>query len=128
MIIYYKNSSVSSPLTKNDQTPPPTDLQKTNLIYEFTCPIGDCERLRNSYVGLTTTSLARRFNIHRSDDIPKTHVNTVHNLPTSRETLVENNKIPRVENDVGRLQILEVLLIYQRNPSLISSTLVYQEP
>ena len=56
--------------------------------------------------------------MHKSDGAPKTHVNTVHNLQISRDTLVENTKILRVENDAYRLQILEALLIYQRNPSL----------
>ena len=56
--------------------------------------------------------------MNKSDSEPKTHVNTVLNLPISRETLVENTKILRVENDVYGLQILEAFLTYQRNPSL----------
>ena len=86
--IYYKTSSISSLLTKNDQSPRPNDLQKSNLIYEFTCPIGDWERLRNSYVGLTTTSLSRRLTMHKSDGAPKIYVNTMDNLPIYRKTLV----------------------------------------
>ena len=36
---------------KNDQSPPCDDLQKNNIVYEFTCPEGWYERLKSSYIG-----------------------------------------------------------------------------
>ena len=58
-----------------------------------------------------TTSLSRRLTKQNSEGASKTHVNTVHSTPIFKETLVENTKILRVENDVYRLQIVEALLI-----------------
>ena len=74
-----------------------------------------------------TTSLSRHLTIHKFDGAPKAHVYTVHNLQISRDTLAENTKILRVINDAYRLQILEALLIHQRNPSLNKAAHWYVE-
>ena len=43
-------------------------LQKTNVIYKFKCPLGDCISDNNNiYVGLTSTTLSRRLTMHLSD-------------------------------------------------------------
>ena len=56
LVVYYKSSSISSLITKNDQSPPISDLQKTNLVYEFVCNKGWCEHLKCSNVGVTETT------------------------------------------------------------------------
>ena len=111
---------------KNDQSPPCDDLQKTNLVYEFTCPEDGCEHLRNSYIGVTQTSLSRRLTMHKASGAPKMHLNGSHNKPLTRETLVQNTKILRQENDPHRLLVMEALMIQQKNPSLNQQATGYQ--
>ena len=41
-------------------------LQKTNIIYKFKCPLGDCIS-DNIYIGLTSTTLSRRLTMHLSE-------------------------------------------------------------
>ena len=43
-------------------------LQKTNIIYQFKCPSGDCITENNNiYVGLNSTTLSKRLTMHLSD-------------------------------------------------------------
>ena len=43
-------------------------LQKTNVIYKFKCPLGDCIFDNNNiYVGLTSTTLSRGLTMHIPD-------------------------------------------------------------
>ena len=118
LIIYYKSSLTTSLVMKNDQSPPTSDLQKTNLVYEYICDIGDCERLQNSYIGVTRTTLSRRLTMHKGNGAPKDHCNKEHNQALSRDMLVTNTKILRIENDPNRLTIFEALLIHLRKPTM----------
>ena len=118
LMIYYKNPTVKTILTKNDQSPSPSDLQKTNLVYEYTCKIGDCERLQSSYIGVTQTTLSRRLTMHKGSGAIKDHMERCHNLPLTRDALVNNTKILRTNNDTSRLLITEALLIHAKNPAL----------
>ena len=43
-------------------------LQKTNIIYQFKCPLGDfISENNNIYIGLTSITLSRRLTMHLSD-------------------------------------------------------------
>ena len=53
---------------RNNSSPSIGVLQKTNVIYQFKCPLGDCVSDNNNiYVGLTSTTLSRRLTMHLSD-------------------------------------------------------------
>ena len=66
LIIYkFKTSNL---VIRNNSSPLIRVLQKTNVIYKFKCPLGDCiSNHNNIYVGLTSTTLSRRLTIHLSD-------------------------------------------------------------
>ena len=68
LIIYYNKFKTSNLVIKNNSSPSIGVLQKTNVIYKFKCPLGDCiSDDNNTYVGLTSTTLPRRFTMHLSD-------------------------------------------------------------
>ena len=117
-MIYYENSIGKTLLPKNYQSSSPSELQKTSLIYEYLCKTGDCERLQSSYIGVTQTTLSRRLTMHKGSGAIKDHMERCHNLPLTREALVNNTKILRTNNDSSRLLITEALLIHAKNPAL----------
>ena len=118
LTIYYKSSQVSQFLSRNNSQPEKPDIQKTNLIYEYKCNIGECEHQLNSYIGSTVTTLSRRLTMHLSNGAPKKHSQQKHQEALNRETIVKNTKIIRTENDANRLHILESLYIQKYRPNL----------
>ena len=92
-MIYYKNPTVKTLLTKNDQSPSPSDLQKSNLFYECICKIGDCESLLSSYIGVTQTTLSGRLTIHKGSGAIKDHMERYHNLLLTKDALFNNTNI-----------------------------------
>ena len=65
--IYYRNRKTSNLIMRNNLNKD-TMLQKTNVVYRWTCPDEDC-KLRDKpvdYIGHTTTTLSRRMtmNLH----------------------------------------------------------------
>ena len=103
---------------KNNQTPKPPPLQQTNLIYEYKCPIGECEHQTSSYIGLTCTTLSRRLTMHLQQGGPKHHTEHHHNSLLTRDMLVKNTTIIARQTDYNRLHILEALLIQKQKPPL----------
>ena len=68
LIIYYNKFKTSNLVIRNNSSPTIGVLQKTNVIYKFKCPLGDCISDNNNiYVGLTSTTLSRRLTMHLSD-------------------------------------------------------------
>ena len=68
LIIYDDKFKTSNLVIKNNSSPSIGVLQKTNDIYQFKCPLGDCiSENNNKYVGLTSTTLSRRLTMHLSD-------------------------------------------------------------
>ena len=92
--IYYKSRKTDSLVMKNSPTSNLPDLKKTNVIYEFKCPEGDCELLNNcKYIGVTTTSLSRRLTMHLGGGGPYVHMRDHHKKSITRKQLVDNTKI-----------------------------------
>ena len=56
LIFYYKNKKTSQLIMKNNLNPPPTLLEQTNVVYEFTCPMSHSQVTK--YIGLTQTTLS----------------------------------------------------------------------
>ena len=68
LIIYYDKFKTSSLVIKNNSSPSIGVLQKTNIIYQSKCPLGDCiSENNNIYVSLTSTTQLRRLTMHLSD-------------------------------------------------------------
>ena len=68
LIIYYNKFKTSNLVIRNNSSPLIGVLQKTNVIYKFKCPLGDCISDNNNiYVGLTSTTLSWRLTMHLSD-------------------------------------------------------------
>ena len=64
-------------------------LQKTNVIYKFKCPLGDCiSDNDNIYVGLTSTTLLRRLTMHLSDTSSIAQHLKKHSCPTTQLELI----------------------------------------
>ena len=67
IINYYNKFKTSNLVIRNNSSPSIGVLQKTNVIYKFKCPLGDCISDNNNiYVGLTSTTLSRRLTMHLS--------------------------------------------------------------
>ena len=119
VIIYYKSNTISNRICRNNQSPEPTTLKRTNLIYEYKCTLGDCELLPLSYIGLTTATLSRRLTMHLAVGAIKTHIYEKHKSSTTRAMLVNNTKIIHKETNHNRLSIYEALLI-QKHKAVIN--------
>ena len=60
-------------------------VKKTNVIYKFKCPLGDCISDNNNiYVGLTSTTLSRRLTMHLSDTSSIAQHLKKHSCPTTQ--------------------------------------------
>jgi hypothetical protein len=74
VIIYYKNKYTKQLIIKNNPAAQLKPLQKTNVVYEISCPHEDCALLRNvNYIGMTSTTLSRRITMHLASGAPKEH-------------------------------------------------------
>ena len=59
LIICYNKFKTSNLVINNNSSPLIEISQKTNIIYQFKCPLEDCISENNIYVGLTSTTLLR---------------------------------------------------------------------
>ena len=115
-IIYYKNRKTSNMIMKNNLNSSSDPLKRTNVVYSYTCTIGDCALQTVNYIGETTTTLSKRISGHLQSGAPKQHTLTEHNTELSRTQMVQNTKILYHVPDFHRLTIMEALLIRQNKP------------
>ena len=123
LIIYYNKFKISNLVIRNNSSPSIGVLQKTNVIYKFKCPLGDCisdNNNNNIYVGLTSTTLSRRLTMHLSDTSSIAQHLKKHSCPTTqqRKILTDNTTILEHQNNKQKLQILEALCIRNLQPAL----------
>ena len=84
LIIYYNKFKTSNLVIKNNSSPSIGVLQKTNVIYQFKCPLGDCISDNNNiYFGWTSTTLLRRLTMHLSDTSSIVQHLKKHSCPTT---------------------------------------------
>ena len=71
LIIYYTKLKTSNFVVKNNTNSPKPFLNKTYIVYEFTCSFWDCLTENsikpNTYVGHTTTTLSFHLTYHLFD-------------------------------------------------------------
>ena len=118
LVCYYKNDKLNQLIMTNNLTNKRKGIQKTNVLYEYSCPDEDCKLLNAQYIGLTTTSLSRRMTMHLQDGAIKKHLRTAHATTLTRQHLENNIKILKQINDTVRLEIAESLLIRNLKPSI----------
>ena len=116
IIFYYKNLKTHSLVMKNNLTPRPSDLQQSNLVYKFSCPLPHSKAVE--YIGFTQTTLSRRLTMHGQNGSIFKHFMSIHNVKPTREQLTHNTIIIAKANDRYKLSIKEALLILNEKPSL----------
>ena len=123
-IIYYQSKKTSHLLLRNNLTPRPAELQRTNLIYKHICQNEDCRPHTSSYIGMTTTRLSRRISNHLQSGTIKRHYLESHGVRLTREDMEAGTTILDYETNPGRLAILEALYIKEEKPRI---NLQYEE-
>ena len=116
LIFYYKNKKTSQLIMKNNLNPPPTQLEQTNVVYEFTCPMSHSQVTK--YIGLTQTTLSQRLTFHRQNGSICNHFKEAHKSKPTREQLTSNTNIISKSSDRFRLAIKEALLILDKKPEI----------
>ena len=116
--IYYKNKKTSHLLLKNSPKEDENPLQRSHVIYRFTCTKGNCAALQSSYIDMTTVKLGNRLTNHRYLGAPKNHMKNEHRINITKEDLETNTEVLASCNDPRRLPILEALYIKELNPSI----------
>ena len=115
LIIYYPRKTVNNLVSRNNNSPKLPTLKQTNIIYEYSCCIWDCELQKCSYIGMTST-LSRHLTMYLASGGPKSHTTNIHKTALTREQLVNNTKIIHRQQGFNRLQIMEALTIQQQRP------------
>ena len=126
LIIYYQNKKTSHLILRNNTRHTDNDLQKSYVIYKYTCKLGDCATQPSTYIGMTTMKLSRRLSYHLSSGAPKNHHRDAHQIVLDRETLDKNTEIIAINQDERRLAILEALFIKDLSPNLNTQALDLQ--
>ena len=106
---YYKTGKTSQLLLINNPTSKTPPMQKSHVIYEYTCPNEMCQS--HKYIGMTKTRLTRRLTMHLQFGPVKQHYTQMHNKELTRQDLEEGTAILDVEGDPRRLQLLLLLLL-----------------
>ena len=113
LIIYYNKFKTSNLVIRNNSSPSIGVLQKTNVIYKFNCPLGDCISDNNNiYVGLTSATLSDTSSIAqhlKKHSCPSTQLRKI---PTDNTTILAH------QNNKQKLQILEAQYIRNLQPAL----------
>ena len=87
--IYYKSRHVKALISNNrTQTITKTALQRSHVVYEYKCNIGECEHLNSSYIGMTATTLSRRLTLHLQSGAPRDHTRRYHGTTLTRDVIV----------------------------------------
>ena len=118
LVIYYKTKKTSQLLLRNSPHQEQDALQRSHIIYRYTCNRGNCAALPSTYIGMTTMKLADRLKSHKYAGAPKNHMRNEHHENITKEDLEENTEVLAGCNDKKRLQILEALYIKELKPSL----------
>jgi hypothetical protein len=116
LVIYYKNRKTANLIMKNNPHVVSDDLRSTNVVYQYSCLLGDCGLQPTCYIGETVTTLSRRITGHLQSGAPKQHASDFHDTILTRDMMVNNTKVIYRAADPFRLKIAESLLIRKNNP------------
>ena len=79
--IYYKSHTISNLISKNNLSHKSNQPKQANIVYKYTCNVGDCELQSSTYIGMTTTILPRRLTMHLAAVGHIIHMQNDHNCP-----------------------------------------------
>ena len=116
--IYYKNKKTSNHVIKNNPISTVNEIEKSNLIYKFTCPFTHSDHKDHQYIGMTTTTLKRRLNSHKYNGGIKQHLLDHHKTKITSNLLEENTNILDKDVDRKHLYIREALIINKFKPAI----------
>ena len=106
LIFFYKNLKSSNLSMRNNPSQPPTKLQQTNVIYEFSCNQCVIQHSKAvNYVGMTQTTLSRRLTMHLGKGSIKDHYMENHQIVIDRKVIEENTRIIEKANNRQTLAI-----------------------
>ena len=118
LVVFYQSKKTRNFIMKNNMSYKREKLKCTNVVYQFICPHEDCRLRKETYIGVTTTSLSRRLTMHLRDGAPKEHMQQQHNTTLTRQHLTENTTIITSCTDKRKLAVLESLHIHEKRPTL----------
>lgn len=116
--IYCKPNQLASLIMRNSTVPPKEKEVKTNVVYKFKCPEGNCESPENTYIGHTSTTLRRRLTYHRNQGAIFQHFTDKHDRKPTVNELLESTSILAQESNSRRRIIIEAVYIKLQKPSL----------
>ena len=115
LLIYYKSKRTHNLVSPNN---PIKDslLKRTNVVYQFRCPLDHGHT--TTYIGHTRTTLSRRLTMHVQGGNIHAHFLNHHRTQLTRAITDANTTVLASANDYARLQVLEALYILQNRPTL----------
>ena len=103
----------------NNMCPLKRALDKTNVIYKYTCPQKECSLSNNnSYIGFTTCKLTRRITYHMQNGSILDHGIFCNNANFNRKLVDANIEILYQITNFRRLEIMEAILIKKHKPKI----------
>ena len=119
IMIYYKSKKTSNIIMQNNLSMVKLpDKQRSHIVYQFVCSVGDCSSSNNSYIGLTNCSLLERMNGHKYKGSIFEHFRRVHNKSPTVAELVNSSKILYFCDNRRYLPVYEALFIKKLKPNL----------
>ena len=119
LVIYYKSKKTSDLIIRNNPTKGIIPIhQKSHLVYQYVCNLGECRSLNNSYIGLTNCTLEDRLKQHRYKGSIFSHIVTSHGGRPLIDNLLQSTKILYMCDDRRKLPIFEALFIRKLKPTL----------
>ena len=94
------------------------DKQRSHIVYQFVCSVGDCSSSNNSYIGLTNCTLLERLNGHKYKGSIFEHFRRIHNKSPTVAELVNSSKILYFCDNRRYLPVYEALFIKKLKPNL----------
>ena len=103
---------------KNSCLPAYKPFEEANVVYQYTCNIGECIHLNSRYIGQTSKKLAIRLSQHVQSGAIKEHHMSTHQRELTRGHLNENTITLDRQSQYSRRLISEALYIQSLKPSI----------
>ena len=117
--IYYKSRKISNLIMKNNLSENRISHgDRSHVIYEFTCSLGECMSTKNSYIGMTKCTLRERLSKHKQRGSIYNHLFTKHGCQLETNDLLDNTKILYSCKSGENIFTYEALHIKKLKPTL----------
>ena len=85
MTIYYKTTKLKNILIRNQ---PKLSSSASNVVYQFKCPVAECNVSNFSYIGYTTNTVPTRMLQHYYKGAIRTHSQDNHDRRFSKQEIL----------------------------------------